>query len=183
MTSKLRILGIDPGSLVAGFACLEATKDKPVVPTDFRIADVGVIRIKQKLELPERIGHLHDSVFQLVSELKPHACIIERAFYGVNANTTIRLGEARGAVISAARRMKIPIHEITPSQVKKTITGNGRASKEQVQQSIQMLMRLKTVSGPFDATDALAIALCYGLSHGHAGVMPERSGAAAADLT
>ncbi len=173
MSARLRILGIDPGSLVAGFACLEATKAQPMQPHDFKVADVGVIRIHKNLELAERIGHLHDSLHQIITDLRPHACIIERAFYGLNANTTIRLGEARGAVIAAARRHKLPVHEITPAQVKKIITGNGRASKEQVQQSIQMLLRLKPMTGPFDATDALAIALCYGLAQAGAAISPD----------
>jgi crossover junction endodeoxyribonuclease RuvC len=159
----MRILGIDPGSLIAGFACIERRDLRTVNPRDFSIVTAGVVRTEAKEPLWRRLGQIHLAVGELVRELEPQICVIEKAFYGANVSTAIKLGEVRGAVIAGAYASGLQIAEVTPAEVKKTIAGNGRASKEQVALAIEALMKFKRGVLPFDATDALAIALYHGL--------------------
>ena len=160
MTGKFpKILGIDPGSRVIGFALLGATKVTPLTPKDWTVLDAGVLRASADLEMPARLGEIHNALFDLASELAPSHVVIEKAFHGVNASTAIKLGEARGALISAVARIGVPITEITPAQVKRLIAGHGAASKEQVYQALQALLGFNKGRLPLDASDALAIAL------------------------
>ncbi len=167
MQEEISILGIDPGSHITGFACI--TKP-PVMANDRResmgilLKDVGVIRLKKEDSFNERIGNLHEAIYSLSQNLKPSICVLETAFYGENINTAIKMGEIRGAIISSLHRMRIPIFAITPAQVKKTIAGSGRASKEDIYYALQHLMKFQKGDLPFDACDAFAIALTYGLT-------------------
>jgi len=160
----VKILGIDPGSLVVGFCLLESKKVGTYNPSDFRMTDAGVLQANKKLSHAHRIGELHQALYELVVEIKPTHCIMEQAFYGVNARSALRLGEARGALVSALSRIGIVVEEITPTQVKKTVTGSGHADKNQVRLAIEALLRVKLGNLPLDASDAAAIALSYGLS-------------------
>lgn len=158
------ILGIDPGSRVVGFAILRARVARPRMPRDFEVFDAGVIKAKDGLSVPERLGLIHEAVHVLASEVSPTHCAIEKAFHGVNAASAIKLGEARGAIVAAARRHKLPIFEITPAEVKRTIACTGAASKEDVCRAVTNLLGFERGKLPFDATDAVAIALACGLN-------------------
>lgn len=158
------ILGIDPGSRVVGFAVLRGKIAHPRIPRDFEIADAGVIKTRGELPLYERLGIIHDSVFSLASELTPTHCAVEKAFHGINAASAIKLGEARGSIIAAVRRQSIPVFEITPAEVKRTIACKGSASKEDVCRAVSALLGFERGKLPFDASDALAIALACGLN-------------------
>lgn len=160
----MRILGIDPGSKIAGFAVLEVPDAKAYHPRHFRLVDAGSLKADYSLPHAERIGFMHDTLFELIKEWAPDVCVAEKAFAGVNFQTAIRLGEARGALITAVRRHSIPIQEITPTAVKKTIAGTGHASKEQIALALKMLINFDRGHLPFDVSDAVAIALAYGLS-------------------
>ena len=164
MQTKYKILGIDPGSYVLGFACLEAKKINPILPKDFAIAGAGAMRLNKKLKHADRLCHLCDSLGQLIDEFSPHTCVLEKSFFGVNAHSAIRMGETRGAIIAAIRQRQINLAEITPAQVKKAITGHGRGSKEQVSLALKQLMGFDGRGLPYDVSDALAIALSYALS-------------------
>lgn len=157
------ILGIDPGSIVTGYAFLQSKKPVPVLPSDFKVVDAGVLRLTSEIPHLERIGMLHEAVFDLMSQLKPGVCVIEKAFHDKNAASAIKLGELRGCYVAACQRLAIPVKEITPAEVKKTITGNGRSEKEQVADAVKTLIGFNRGNLPFDVTDALAIALCFGL--------------------
>jgi crossover junction endodeoxyribonuclease RuvC len=157
------ILGVDPGSRVAGYAFIRARTARPVTPRDFEIVDAGVLRAQPTLPYCERIALLHDALFDLMQGHAPEVCVLERAFADKNVSSALRLGEVRGAFIAAAGRSGVRIEEITPAEVKKTITGNGRADKDAVSATIAALTGFDRGGLPHDVTDALAISLCYGL--------------------
>ncbi len=156
-------MGIDPGSQITGFCVLAIPPGRAFSPRDFNILDAGLIKPKASLSHGERAGQLHNSVFTIVEHHTPDICVIERAFTGINPLSALRLGETRGAIISAARRNEIPIHELAPTQVKKTITGQGHASKDQIARAVETIAGFQRGNLPFDVTDAIAIALTYGL--------------------
>jgi len=157
------ILGIDPGSRITGYAFIQGKKSTPVLPRDFEIVDAGVLRIDSDIPYLERIGMLHEAVHQLMVQHQPQVCVLEKAFHDRNASTSIKLGELRGCYIAACSRLAIDVKEITPAEVKKTLTGNGRSEKEGVALAIKTLMGFDRGGLPHDVTDALAIALCFGL--------------------
>ena len=159
----LIIVGIDPGSRVAGYAFLRARVARPVLPRDFHILDAGVMRANAALPATERIMLLHEALYLLLAEHKPVTCVIEQAFCDKNVASALRLGEVRGAFFSACGRANVEVQEITPAEVKKTITGNGRADKDLVAMSLKALMGFDRGGLPHDVSDAVAIGLSFGL--------------------
>lgn len=159
-----RIMGIDPGTLVAGFAVVEAKTSSPMNPRDFHIVEAGVVRTPKHLSSWERIGLMHQSMHELLVEFQPKLCVLENVFFGKNVLSAITLGQARGAFISAACRSSIPVHEIASTTVKKIISGNGHAGKKEVLFALQTLIGFQKGNLPYDASDALAIALSFGLN-------------------
>ncbi len=157
------IVGIDPGSRVAGYAFLRGRIPTPRSPRDFVVIDAGVMRAPAELGTAERIGLLHEALHGLLAQHRPEACVMETPFCDKNPATAIKLGETRGAFIAACARLGIKTYEITPAEVKKTLTGNGRADKEIVSQALKALMGFDRGKLPHDVTDALAISLCFGL--------------------
>jgi crossover junction endodeoxyribonuclease RuvC len=158
-----RIFGVDPGSQVAGFAVIEAKRSQPFRPEDFCLLDVGVVRLPRRLRLNERLGHLHQAMHSIGQRWQPRFCVIEQSFVGINVHSALRLGEARGAVASATEGLGVITYEITPAKVKQAIAGSGRASKEDVRLALARLLRQETAHLPLDASDALAIALAFGI--------------------
>lgn len=160
-----RVIGIDPGSLVTGFGILEIPSGLVNIKK-IRLIAAGVLKSQPKLPHYDRSGYLHEAMFQLTEKYQPEWCAIEKAFVGINVNSALRLGETRGALIAAVRRHRINIAEITPTQVKKSITGQGHASKEQVAAALKYLLGFDRGDLPHDASDAIAIALSHALSLG-----------------
>ena len=159
-----RILGIDPGSRIVGFGFLVARTERPLSPRDFRVADAGVLRAPLDLPIHARLGLLHATLFDLIGDLKPDVCVIEKAFCGANAATAIKLGEARGALLAAVSRHDVPVFEITPAEVKRIIAGGGAMRKEAVATAVEALLEFRRGDLPHDASDAVAIALTHGLN-------------------
>jgi len=152
----LKILGIDPGSNTTGFGVIEAHKLK------FNYIASGCI--KTKGDLTDKITIIFKGVSQIITEHKPDIVVIERAFMRPdrpNPDAAIKLGHARGAIISAAGAREIPMVEYSPNQIKKTVTGQGHASKEQVSFMVCQLLKLSKAPQS-DAADALAGAICHG---------------------
>lgn len=162
--NALKILGIDPGSRIAGFALLESRKPNPIVPRDFRVLQAGVIRLDVKQDISFRLGHLHQVIHEMCGQEQPDVCVIEKAFCGVNANSALKLGEIRGAVISAVRRSEVRIAQLTPASIKMIVAGKGQASKEEVADAVEHCLQFERGKLPHDATDAVAIALAFGVS-------------------
>ncbi len=163
---KNRILGIDPGSRIVGFALLEKKRESSFNPRDFVIVDAGVLRADLKLSINERLGSLHNALNELVMELQPTICVFEKSFSGDNISTGIKLGLARGALMTAVMRCNVAIEEVSPTQVKKNIAGHGRTSKEDLSLALKALLGFERGLLPHDSTDAIAVALSFGLQMG-----------------
>jgi crossover junction endodeoxyribonuclease RuvC len=110
---------------------------------------------------------MHESMHDIARDSMADYCVFEDQFCGINARTALKLGQTRGALMTAVSRAKIPLVEVTPAEVKKTITARGNASKEEVSASLKALIGFERGNLPYDATDALAIAIAYGLNSSH----------------
>ncbi len=150
------VLGIDPGTAVTGYGVVSRSGDGAVV-----LVECGVIRTSPRTALPDRIREIYEGVVQLLDRHHPKALSIEDVFQGKNVRSALTLGHARGAILLAASLGEIPIHEYTPSEIKKAVVGHGRATKEQVQFMVQRQLRLKSPPSPHDAADGVAAALCH----------------------
>lgn len=158
--SKLRILGIDPGLRVTGFGVIELTGQA------LEYVASGCVRSGEG-ELPVRLKVLLDGLQEVIATYRPDCAAVEQVFVNVNPKSTLLLGQARGAAISAAVLNGLPVAEYTALQVKQAVVGHGKAAKEQVQ---HMVVRLLELSGAptADAADALACAICH--AHGGQGL-------------
>lgn len=145
------ILGIDPGTRVCGYGLIRL----PYEPLDF-----GCIRPPPDLNLELRYEILFNAIETLIEKYSPHAVAVEAQFVNKNPQSTIKLGMAKGMVLLAAARKKIPVFEFAPKKAKRAVVGKGQASKFQVQKMIQMLLKLPSPPEPEDAADALALAIC-----------------------
>lgn len=150
-----KILGIDPGSNITGYAIIG------VDGYELSVIDIGCINVKKVNDHFERIKIIHSRVKELINHQSPNVLSIEGPYYGQNVQSMLKLGRAQGVVIAAALEFGIDVYEYAPRRVKISVTGNGRASKEQVAGMINNILQLKDDSLPFDATDAAAIALCH----------------------
>jgi len=149
------ILGIDPGSVVTGFGVVEHQNRKN------RLLTCGCIRPGSTLSFPQRLLYIYDHLLEVVADASPNEVALESVFYGANTQSLIKLCQARGAIVTALANSDMPIFEYAPREVKKAVVGKGSASKEQVQFMIQRLFGKKALDQTFDATDAVAIALCH----------------------
>jgi len=156
----VRILGIDPGLRVTGFGIVEQTGQRLAYVTS------GCIRTADA-QLPERIKTILDGLAEVMEQGQPDHVAIEKVFVNVNPQSTLLLGQARGAAICAAVGRSLPVAEYTALQVKQAVVGNGHAKKEQVQEMVRRLLTLPGVPGT-DAADALACAICH--AHGGMGL-------------
>ncbi len=157
MKEKVRILGIDPGLRVTGFGIL----DKHGSKLDYVAS--GCIRTPEG-ELPERLKSILEGLLEVIALHAPTQVSVEKVFVNVNPQSTLLLGQARGAAICAAVSKDLPVSEYTALQVKQAVVGQGHAAKEQVQEMVKRLLNLGGVPQA-DAADALACAIC----HAHTG--------------
>jgi crossover junction endodeoxyribonuclease RuvC len=155
----LRILGIDPGLRITGFGVIGREGQRLDYVTS------GCIRTRDKGDLPERIRAILDGLAEVIGTHRPEHVAIEKVFVNVNPQSTLLLGQARGAAISAAVLADLPVAEYTALQVKQAVVGKGNAHKEQVQEMVKRLLNLSGYPSA-DAADALACAIC----HAHAGL-------------
>ena len=152
----MRILGVDPGSRAAGWAVVSF--DGPP-----RLLAAGVLRPDTATPFAERLLALHDALLAVVAREKPDEAAVERVFSGVNPQSLITLGEARGVLLLALARASLPVAEVTPAEIKKTVTGTGQAGKEQVRRMVLSLLGAPGGSRlAIDAADAAAVALTHG---------------------
>jgi len=156
MKNTRRVLGIDPGLRYTGYGCIEAEGAGAVT----RVIEAGVIRVPQRKPLPARLAFLHDALSTLMADTSPTLVVIESVFvHRDRAQTAMQMGHARGVMLLAAEQRGIAIDELSPAEVKRAVTGSGRASKEQVQHAVAALLGLATVPDQPDTADALAVAL------------------------
>jgi crossover junction endodeoxyribonuclease RuvC len=148
-----RILGIDPGSRITGYGVVEST------PRGIRYLASGCIRIKSD-EFPERLKQIFDGVSQVIELYRPEQMAIEQVFMHKNADSALKLGQARGAAICATLNRDLPVFEYAARQVKQALVGKGNADKLQVQHMVKILLSIQG-DMQIDASDALAIGLCH----------------------
>lgn len=148
------IIGIDPGSHVCGYGILQLENNRIVA------AGCDVIKIDSTLDLAERLAVIYAEIDQIIDEYKPDIAAVETIFYGKNIKSAFTLGHARGAILLALAQRKIKIVEYSPREVKKSVVGNGNASKEQVEYMVKKILKIDIKPETQDATDALANALC-----------------------
>jgi len=155
--STYRILGIDPGLNVTGYAVVDFGGAGPA------IVEAGTLRTNARLDLAGRIAQLHADLAEILAEMTPDLAGIEQLYaHYKHPRTAILMAHARGIVLLACRQAGVTVRSLASTAVKKGITGNGHASKLQVQRAIQSILKLKDVPQPPDVADALAIALCAG---------------------
>jgi crossover junction endodeoxyribonuclease RuvC len=152
-----------------GYSVIETTKNS------FTIRTIDVLKLSAKIDHYERLGQIHSRITDLVDTYTPDEFAIEAPFFGKNVQSMLKLGRAQGVAIAAAMSRKIPVTEYSPKKVKQSITGNGNADKEQVWKMLQRLTALPDKPKYFDATDALAVAICH--HFGKAGIETKTAGA------
>ena len=150
------ILGIDPGYGIIGYGVIEKDSHGKC-----RMLDYGAIKTPTDETFPVRLCIIDEAMRKLIHKYKPDAVAVEELFFNTNITTGIKVAEARGVIIVAAAKECAGLYEYTPSQIKQTITGNGRAEKKQVQYMTKMMLGLSEVPKPDDAADALAVALTH----------------------
>lgn len=161
MAGPVRILGIDPGLRVTGFGIIVRDGQQLTYVTS------GCIRTDGAADLPARLGTILESLGQVIAAGGPDQVAVEKVFVNVNPQSTLLLGQARGAAICAAVAQGLPVSEYTALQVKQSVVGNGHARKEQVQDMVGRLLKLPGLPSA-DAADALACAICH--AHGGLGL-------------
>jgi crossover junction endodeoxyribonuclease RuvC len=159
------ILGIDPGTNVMGYGVILTTGK------NYKLLQYGVIHLKKYETHELKLKKIFERVTGIIEEFLPDSVALEAPFYGVNVQSMLKLGRAQGVAMAAALAREIPITEYSPKKIKQSVTGNGNASKEQVAAMLQTLFHLTELPKMFDATDALAVALCH---HFHDGRIQTR---------
>ena len=151
----MRVLGIDCGSRVTGYGVIDTLGSECV------LVRCGTIRSKSSDSLPVRLRSIHNGIAEIIRELQPEAAAFESLFYATNVQSALKLGHVRGVSMFAAAGANLPIFEYSPLEVKSAVTGYGRAEKIQVQQMVRALLKLSVSPEPYDASDALAVAICH----------------------
>lgn len=159
MSEPFRILGLDPGLHITGYAVLEAGSRGPIV------CEAGVIRgvVKgAKSDLAQRLQYIYTSTVEVVEQFRPHVMVVEQLYaHYKHPRTAILMGHARGILFLAAAQHEVPVVSYNATRIKKTITGHGRATKLQIQRTMQRELGLSQLPDPPDVADALAAALCH----------------------
>lgn len=156
----MRVLGIDPGTIVAGFGVVDNTDG------DLKMIGCGVVKSSPRLPPAERLSRLYEGLSEAVKRFKPDVVAVEQPFVSNNVSTALAIGRAQAVAMLVAANKNIPVFEYSPAQVKYTVTSYGASSKEQVQQMVKLQLGLEELPQPTDAADALAVALCH-LSETH----------------
>lgn len=152
---KQLILGIDPGTTVMGYALLQVNSKTT------EMVDLGVITMLRLPNQNEKLKKIFESTIEIIEKYHPTLLAIEAPFFGKNAQSMLKLGRAQGVVIAACLHYGMEVFEYLPRKVKQSVTGNGNASKEQVAAMLKTMYAIPECSHYYDATDALAVAVCH----------------------
>ncbi len=157
----MRILGIDPGLQVCGYACLDTNADEHV------LCEAGVIRTSSQSPLQAKLDQIAGDLESLLRRFVPEIVAVEQLYsHYTHPRTAILMGHARGVILQKCAEASLEVRSFSATRIKKSITGNGRASKQQIQKTIQTLLSLPSVPEPSDVADAIAAALCCANSLG-----------------
>lgn len=149
------IIGVDPGTIITGFGIIKYRNNQ------VSYLHSGVITTPKTKEIPPRIEAIYDELDRLIKQFKPSDFAIETVFYNKNIQSILKIGYVRGVALLAAQHNRLDIAEYSPREIKKSVVGNGGASKEQVQFMVKKIMALKNDFSKLDESDALAIATCH----------------------
>ena len=151
----MRVIGIDPGSTTTGYGVVDSDGKS------YRLVEYAGIRAPARFEFAERLLIITQKLEEVFARLRPQACSVEETFYAVNVKSALKLGHVRGVVLVAAARAGIPVFEYSPLEIKSAVVGYGRAEKQQVQEMVRLILQLKELPEPLDASDALGAAICH----------------------
>lgn len=148
------VLGIDPGTAICGYGLVE------IVGNHIKVLDYGAITTDAKMKPEDRLLKIHRELSYIIEKYKPEIMGVEQLFFNKNIKTAIPVGQARGVVLLCAAQHNLKLVEQTPIQIKQSVVGYGRATKEQVIYMVTKLLNLKAAPKPDDVADALAVAIC-----------------------
>jgi len=160
----MRVLGIDPGSETTGWGVVEGGARR------YGLVEFGTIKANPRLRFAARLLKVCAGVEGLIERFRPDVCAVEEAFFAANPQTALKLGHVRGVILVSAERAGVEIAEYAPRLIKQSVVGYGAAEKHQVKEMVRVLLKLGAAPTPFDASDALAVAIC----HFHHAGRPER---------
>lgn len=166
------ILGIDPGTVIMGYGLIQCSGH------EVSLIDMGVLRLPTREDSYERLKLIHLKVLELIRRHGPGDFAIEAPFFGKNVQSMLKLGRAQGVAIATAMHAGIPVTEYSPKKVKQSITGNGNSDKEQVWKMLQRILKTEVELPAYDASDALAVAICHFFQYRTADLLTEEKGAA-----
>jgi crossover junction endodeoxyribonuclease RuvC len=149
------ILGIDPGTVVMGYGIIEYRGNR------LSLIEMGVLKLQSRQDSYERLKLIHQKVKELIGRFTPQDFAIEAPFFGKNVQSMLKLGRAQGVAIATAMHAGIPVTEYSPKKVKQSITGNGNSEKQQVWKMLQRILEIEEEIDRYDASDALAVAVCH----------------------
>ena len=149
------IIGIDPGTLIMGYSIIRVQQHA------IQLIQIDVLKLTSKQDNYQRLQLIHKKVVELLQQYGPDEFAIEAPFFGKNVQSMLKLGRAQGVAIAAAINCGVPVTEYSPKKVKQSITGNGNAAKEQVMKMLQQILAFTEDPKHYDATDALAVAVCH----------------------
>ena len=150
-----KILGVDPGTTVLGYSIIEIHRDQ------ITLLDLGIIKLDKKSDHQTRLKEIFLQLQEVIETYMPQVMVIEAPFFGKNVQSMLKLGRAQGVAMAAAMTMGLEIAEYSPKKIKKAVTGNGNAAKEQVAAMLSHLISKDVLHASLDATDALATAYCH----------------------
>ena len=153
--TAVRILGIDPGTNVLGFAVIEIMGDH------ITVLEIGVLHLKEKKNPSDKLKEIFLEIQEIIERYLPQDMAIEAPFFGKNVQSMLKLGRAQGVAMAAGMTMGLAITEYSPLKIKQSVTGNGKATKEQVADMLCRMLNLKPQKLALDATDALSVAVCH----------------------
>ena len=151
----MRVMGIDPGSKCTGCGVIDE------VNNELKVIYWGSIKTKPRQSFPERLKFIYDELVAVIKEFNPDEIAVEDMFFATNVKSALKLGQTRGVAILSAVNEGKPVAEYSPLEVKQSVVGYGRAEKQQVQDMVTTLLKLKEKPDTFDASDALAVAICH----------------------
>jgi crossover junction endodeoxyribonuclease RuvC len=151
----MRILGVDPGTIVLGYGLIESCQN------EMTLVDFGAIKCDARSDMSGRLFFLHTEFSSVVRRFAPDVMAVETPFFGENAKSALAIGKAQAIVLLVAAQNKIPIYEYAPRQIKQHVADYGASSKEQIQEMVKILLELDEIPQPSDAADALAVAICH----------------------
>ncbi|PIQ97159.1 MAG: crossover junction endodeoxyribonuclease RuvC [Nitrospinae bacterium CG11_big_fil_rev_8_21_14_0_20_56_8] len=148
-------MGIDPGSNCTGYGIIEERNGR------LSAVHWGCVRNPPGMDFPQRLKRIYEELIAVIREFSPGMVAVENLFFAVNAKSALKLGQTRGVTLLAAVTQDLPVAEYSPLEIKQAVAGYGRADKHQVREMVTRLLNLKERPEPFDASDALAIAICH----------------------